>query len=514
MTQHVSERRNRRILVVDDNPAIHEDFRKILGITLDGSDQLRQAAAELFDEDLQDQSSFSGFEIDSAFQGREGYDLVKKATREGRPYALAFVDVRMPPGWDGLETVARLWQADPEVLVVLCTAYSDYSWEEVVDSLGRTDRFLILKKPFDNVEVRQLAMALVEKWHLARTDSLTGLLNRRAFYENFHREWARCTRHAVPLSCVMLDLDFFKRINDTYGHVVGDQVLQQIGELVNQKSRAGDYVCRYGGEEICALLPDTDEQGALSWADRIGGAILDAQFPAADDVLRVTASFGVAQRGGDANSPEFLVEQADQALIVAKQLGRNRTVLHSTFSDPARPDCAGNGPPRRPFHNQQAGDAMSGPVESISQWAPIAEAARVLLEQGVNAAPVVDGRGQLVGLVSEKDLMGVMESDDSWRLPVEQVMQRNVICYQKSASLHSIYAFLCRVTIHRVVIVENHRPVGVLSRADLLRHYLAWVASREPSADEPTTPYAESDAAEQLPAIPLAHDPETAADAV
>ena len=106
------------------------------------------------------------FTIDSAQQGQEGLALVRKAVQTGRPYALAFVDARMPPGWDGIETTERIWQICSDLQVVICTAYSDYSWDEVVERLGQTDSLLILRKPFDAAEVRQLACALSEKWHL------------------------------------------------------------------------------------------------------------------------------------------------------------------------------------------------------------------------------------------------------------------------------------------------------------------------------------------------------------
>jgi signal transduction histidine kinase len=111
-----------------------------------------------------------GFEVDSAFQGEEGIARVCSALREGRPYALAFVDVRMPPGLDGVETVERLWQEDPDLQVVLCSAYTDYSWEQVAQRLGISQRLLILRKPFDSIEVRQMAHALAEKWELLRRD--------------------------------------------------------------------------------------------------------------------------------------------------------------------------------------------------------------------------------------------------------------------------------------------------------------------------------------------------------
>ena len=158
----VNNEKNRRILVIDDNEAIHDDFRKILGAGNTGAAGLDEAEAALFGGACASTDA-EGFEIDSAYQGQEGLELVRAALREGRPYALALVDVRMPPGWDGVETTTRLWQEDPELQVVICTAYSDYSWDEIIEKLGQTDRWMILKKPFDNIEVFQLASALTEK---------------------------------------------------------------------------------------------------------------------------------------------------------------------------------------------------------------------------------------------------------------------------------------------------------------------------------------------------------------
>ncbi len=156
-----------RILVVDDNEAIHEDFRKILQCDPEIDAGLSEARAALFGEVVAPIVRQT-FEIDSAFQGEEGLELVLRALAENRPYALAFVDVRMPPGWDGIETIARIWERDSDIQVVICTAYSDYSWNEMLEKLGQSDRLVVLKKPFDNIEVQQLASALTEKWRLAR----------------------------------------------------------------------------------------------------------------------------------------------------------------------------------------------------------------------------------------------------------------------------------------------------------------------------------------------------------
>ena len=155
---------NHRILIIDDNESIHADFRKILI----GKPREVCAARAAFFDDEPDEPALPTYEIDSAFQGAEGFERAMKADQEGRPYSMAFVDVRMPPGWDGIKTIQHLWEKQPELQAVLCTAYSDYSWTEMTQRLGQSDRLLILKKPFDVIEVRQLACALTEKWVLAR----------------------------------------------------------------------------------------------------------------------------------------------------------------------------------------------------------------------------------------------------------------------------------------------------------------------------------------------------------
>ncbi|MGB7747309.1 MAG: response regulator [Verrucomicrobiia bacterium] len=158
--------RNDRILVIDDNPSIHEDIRKILGGREKQNEAFNSDKTLLFNDEIPEFEQ-PRFEIDSAYQGQEGLDKVQQASEAGRPYALAFVDVRMPPGWDGIETISRIWKTYPDLQVVICTAYSDYSWTEMIRQIGRSDSLVILKKPFDNIEVMQLAHALTEKWLLS-----------------------------------------------------------------------------------------------------------------------------------------------------------------------------------------------------------------------------------------------------------------------------------------------------------------------------------------------------------
>ena len=190
--------RNNRILVIDDNPAIHTDVRKILCPPV--SEAAASFAAledELLGATEKPRVAASVFPVDSAYQGQEGLEMVKKAQAEGRPYAMAFVDVRMPPGWDGVETTIQLWKSAPDLQIVICTAYSDYSWDEMLARIGGSDQLVILKKPFDTIEVLQLANALTEKWNLLRdTRAHAAELERRVRERTADLEASNAALHA------------------------------------------------------------------------------------------------------------------------------------------------------------------------------------------------------------------------------------------------------------------------------------------------------------------------------
>src|SRR5213595_2652567 len=162
-----NDQKNRRILVIDDNRGIHNSFREILRSAASDKSTLDEAEARLFGETPSGRRTL-GFTMESAYQGEEGIELVRAALDNGQPYAMAFVDMRMPPGMDGLETIVKLWELDSDLQVVICTAHSDYGWHDLQARLGSSDRLLILKKPFDVIEVRQMAEALCSKWELLR----------------------------------------------------------------------------------------------------------------------------------------------------------------------------------------------------------------------------------------------------------------------------------------------------------------------------------------------------------
>jgi len=227
MTQPLHPDRPARILIVDDNPAIHDDFRKILGAKTAAQSHLENVESALFGV-AELSPDRVNFRIDSAFQGQEAFELVKKSVAEGDPYVLAFVDVRMPPGWDGIETLENIWKCAPEIQAVVCTAYSDYSWDEMTQRLGQTDNLLILKKPFETVEVLQMAHALSQKWILGRRaklrmDDLDQMVRQRtaelhASEERFSKAFQASP---IPLAILRCNDGMIIDANQSFGALTG-----------------------------------------------------------------------------------------------------------------------------------------------------------------------------------------------------------------------------------------------------------------------------------------------------
>jgi len=355
---------NRRVLVIDDNPTIHEDFRKVFVRDAGAEQALLDHERVLFGKPALG-SAAPSFEIDFALQGQAGVELVRAASSEGRPYAVAFVDMRMPPGWDGLETVERLWEVDPDVQVVICSAHGDYDWTEVIARLGQADKMLVVKKPFEPIEVLQCANALSRKWqnewtarrrvetlekvltdrtqgleaanhqlrYLATHDALTGLPNRALLEDRIGQAIASAERDQLPFAVLLLDLDRFKPINDSMGHRVGDEFLKEVALRLRSSVRAADTVARLGGDEfVLVLTAAAARTDALQVADRI--------FKALEPVIRiqgvdlhVSASIGVAFYPTDGGSIAALLHYADAAMYCAKQCGRNSVQCYASGMD-------------------------------------------------------------------------------------------------------------------------------------------------------------------------------------
>src|SRR5271166_5570295 len=324
-----------RILLVDDNVAIHGDFRKVL--SLDPEDQA-QAAFAVLEAGLfgaaPSTASRPSFEIDSAYQGQEAVEMVHRALRDGRPYAMAFVDMRMPPGWDGLETIEHLWSVDPDVQVVICSAHTDYDWSEVVDRLHHSDKLLVLRKPAEPIEVLQCATALSRKWendrlvrdqmlrleevittrtrgleaanqqlrHLATHDALTGLPNRVLLDDRLLQAIAHAERDMRSFAVLVCDLDRFKLINDSLGHRAGDELLQEVARRLNAVVRTADTVARFGGDEFVLIgtsIADTEDAADL--AARVM-SVLQAPVRIAGIDIHTSPSIGIAMYPDDGDS--------------------------------------------------------------------------------------------------------------------------------------------------------------------------------------------------------------------
>lgn len=313
---------------------------------------------------------------------------------------------------------------------------------------------------------------------MARTDSLTGLLTQRSFYESLAKEWHRSRRVCSPLSCVMVDLDFFKQVNDVHGHTAGDLVLKTVAELLLENCRASDSVCRYGGEEFCIMLPETNENDAVLWADRVRKRLDSLRIPVGHRHLRVSGSFGVAECRDEVRHSEELVDLADQALLCAKRMGRDCVVRYASLVDAAEPGIHSLNQADAIFQGIVARDVMSPLVVCLRDDETIDEAAQFFLQSGIPSTPVLNVHGTLVGFLSEKDLMAAMASPDCWQQPVHTVMRPNVISYEEDTPIRVVYEFLCRVSIRRVVITKDGHPTGTISRAALLRWFRNWVISK------------------------------------
>jgi len=297
--------RKLQVLAAEDNPV----FRSMLGAMLNKW----------------------GYEAVMARDGKEAWEVLQKPD----PPRLAILDWMMP-GLDGVE-VCRLVRAaarEPYIYILLLTARTDST--DLVEGMdaGSDD---YLTKPFNSHELRarlragerildlqqQLLQAREALREQAMHDGLTGLLNRRSILEVLRNELARASRENKPLAVLIADLDRFKQINDTAGHLAGDAVLRETARRMKQALRRYDSVGRYGGEEFLMVLPGSGVAEAESLAERVRQAMCGEPFDLGESRLSVTCSIGVAHRGEGGEDPDSLIREADVAMYRAKEGGRN-----------------------------------------------------------------------------------------------------------------------------------------------------------------------------------------------
>ncbi|HEX2947818.1 MAG TPA: EAL domain-containing protein [Clostridia bacterium] len=375
-----------RILITDDNRDIHDDIKYILDSSSENTDdysETKRLKQELFGESASQAGNekVTGikYRIDDAYQGEEAVRMVRTAMEAGDPYSLVFMDVRMPPGIDGIETVERIWKIDPDVGIVICTAYSDYSWDQIVLKLGQNDNLLFIKKPFDSVSLKQIALAMTTKWSLklqvnahigslekqveirtneltelvgklkgeitlrkekekqlaysAHYDSLTELLNRRSFYSSLSEITGEGNSRKDKFALFYLDLDDFKNVNDVFGHDTGDKLLIEVAGRI-RKVLAGhamnipDYISengmvraifRLGGDEFTAIVDESRREELEKIAQKLIDAI-KVPFIIFGNEIDTSCCIGISICQQDSLPSETLLKFADLALYEAKRV--------------------------------------------------------------------------------------------------------------------------------------------------------------------------------------------------
>ena len=331
-----------RILVVDDEPGVRDAYRQIFCGPTEGAQATarRNLGDKLFGREdpkrpVRQSSHTVSFEPEFCDGAESAVAAVRTALAAKRPFAVVFLDMRMPPGPDGVWAAAQIRELDPAIEIAVCTAYSDVDPGDIGGRVPPEDKLSYLQKPFHPHEVRQMAIALASKWRaernitrLAYFDSLTGLPNREQVHNRLRSALAACQQSGAMLAVMYIDLDNFKRINDTLGHAVGDEVLKTAAErLRGALRRGGDGASgdrpgdlgRLGGDEFLAVLPDLSSSAdAAAVADRLI-ATLQKPMELSKHTVVITPSVGIAISPTDGHDAESLLRHSDLAMYFAKR---------------------------------------------------------------------------------------------------------------------------------------------------------------------------------------------------
>jgi len=357
----------KRILIVDDEPAMHDSYaRSFAPQRGDNEDALDAMAADLFgDDDAGDgpaRDEATQFALTHMHQGLDAVAAVEAAIAAGTPYAVAFIDIRMPPGIDGRETAMRIRALDPEINLVIVTGFSDFSPIEISKVAGPADKIFYIAKPFEVAEIVQTATALAKRWendrelataramlsrqvvqlqeqgaelaanesraiHMATHDSLTDAPNRLAFL----RALAERVKRDGMFATAMFDLDRFKTVNDTLGHLAGDALIRDICETLHSTAPDGAIVARLGGDEFGIMFDTPGEEAAVMACDRIVAACSGTRQVFGNSVQSGASAGVVVVEGGC--DPIDAMRRADLALNDAKRNGRGVTRLFDESMD-------------------------------------------------------------------------------------------------------------------------------------------------------------------------------------
>jgi len=295
-----------------------EIAKKINILVVDDEGIMRQLLADVLKD--------AGYNVWTAESGEEALKIAEKMEFE-----VVLTDLRMP-GMTGIEVLKKFKEKNTNICVIVITAYA--SVESAVEAM-KIGAYDYITKPFNLEEIKIIIGRAMERQFLLEeakqkdkykelsiVDGLTGLYNHRHFHEQLSVELNRSTRSNNPLSLILIDIDDFKKYNDAFGHLAGDQILKQIADIFLSVTRKVDIVARYGGEEFAVLLPETGKQEASSLARRIRGLVDQAHFGRAG--AHLTVSVGLATFPQDAQDKNEMIKKADETLYQAKRLGKNR----------------------------------------------------------------------------------------------------------------------------------------------------------------------------------------------
>jgi len=354
------------MLIVDDNAAIHDDIIKILRPSA-GTGRDFDALDSLLFGPPEERTTEPPIRIDSAFQGEAALGLVAEAVDRGDPYAVVFVDVRMPPGLDGVETLERLWRLDPNIHAVICTAYADQTWEEMVASLGRRDGLIVLKKPFDVIEIKQVVHALADAWQRSREERLrvagleamisvrsrelsqvngllqrevaqrraaqlsltraithdhaTGLPNEQLAGDRLARSLDRARRSGRGVAALLVSPDARPGVWDSLGHAAAGTTLRIIAQQLRGALRNVDTLARVG-EQLLVVLDDLDDPAEAGHAAHRIVSACRRPVELGDQLARLPVRVGVALFPSDAGGADGVMSCASIALQEAQTSGR------------------------------------------------------------------------------------------------------------------------------------------------------------------------------------------------
>jgi diguanylate cyclase (GGDEF)-like protein len=379
------DERSKKILIADDNRDIHEDIKYILDSSASAMLDYQETKL-LKDELFGEESDFVKndiivdikYRIEDAYQGQDAVKMVESARNSGDPYSVIFMDVRMPPGIDGIQAIEQIWRIDPDVEIVICTAYSDYSWDQIISKLGQNDNLLFIRKPFDSVSLKQITLAMATKWNLKRQiaehienleqqvekrtqeltvlvekltaeillregkerllahsayyDSLTDLLNRRSFYSSLPIITMGDSFDYDEFSIFFIDIDDFKEINDVMGHDVGDRLLIETAERIKEvlgenacaisdpagRDVAAKAIYRLGGDEFTAIINAAEKEKTAKIAQDLINSVKRPFFISGFEI-NVSCCIGISTYPQDSISSEVLLKYADIALYEAKK---------------------------------------------------------------------------------------------------------------------------------------------------------------------------------------------------